>query len=208
MNDTDNSVHETKTDGNKKQRLFDKYIMPNYDFIKGLCARYTAFKDDIEENFNDVLLNFFNYIETYDNNRDLKTWIRVVTKRFIYAVNNKRLVRKNSCVLFPDPIGDISTSDTDLLGISFDEENIESAMNDGIVHALKNMPPIHKKAFMMQLSGYSLKEIASTLNRDGELDSNNINTVKTRIFAARKYLCERVDREGNPVHMNKTTKTQ
>lgn len=78
-----------------------------------------------------------------------------------------------------------------------DMSDCDDGYNDGISVALELMPKIHRKAFEMQMSGYSLKEIAKILNESGELASNNINTVKTRVFNARKFLRKHLDREGN-----------
>lgn len=173
--------------------------MPHYGYIRKLCKRYTMSKDNVEENFNDVLLNFYMYIHTYDDKRDLKNWIHVVTKRFVFNTDVKRAQRDNAALLLPDLSSKDDVSDTNEDLSVFEMESLDGAMTDGIMDALKNMPELNKKAFMLQMAGYSLKEITQILNNSGELDSNNINTVKTRIFTARKYLRERVDREGNAI---------
>lgn len=184
-----------RPNSDKKKELFNKYVMPHYDFVKKLCERYTASRQDVDENFNDVLLNLYMYIETYDESRDLKTWLHIVTKRYVFNMNKRRLVYGNSMQLTDSFSGS---------GMECDEKPCEmaccdSGYHDGISVALDLMPQIHRKAFEMQMSGYSLKEIAKILNESGELDSSNINTVKTRVFTARKFLREHIDREGNLV---------
>lgn len=197
MNDTDNASSQTKRE--EQQRLFDKLIMPHYGFIRKLCERYTLSKENVDENFNDVLLNFYIYITTYDDKRDLKNWIHVVTKRYVFSADAKRMKRDNASLLFPEFPCEDEMLNQDESFVVFETECFDGALTDGIMDALKKMPDINKRAFLLQLAGYSLKEITQILSKSGELESNNINTVKTRIFTARKYLRERVDREGNAI---------
>ena len=188
--------NEVRANSQKKRELFDKYVMPNYDFIKKLCVRYTSSKQDVDENFNEVLLNLYMYIDTYDEGRDLKNWLHIVTKRYVFDVNKKRMKYGNS-------LQDIETVYGS--GADCDDRPCEclDGYRDGLHVALDMMPKIHRKAFEMQMSGYSLKEIAKILNESGELESRNINTVKTRVFNARKFLREHIDREGNLITTNK-----
>ena len=196
MNKAD-GLGNSSSDVRRKGELFNKYIKPYYDFIRRLCERYTASKHDVDENFNDVLLNLYIYIETYDESRDLKTWLHVVTKRYVFGVNKRRMQYGNS-------LQDIETVyGTDCEDKPCEMECCDGGYHDGLSVALDLMPQIHRKAFEMQMSGYSLKEIAKILNESGELESNNINTVKTRVFNARKFLRKHVDREGNLIIENK-----
>lgn len=188
----DDDARRPKLDKNRE--LFDKYIMPNYDFIMKLCERYTEFKQDVDENFNDVLLNLFVYINTYDSNRDLRTWIHIVTKRHVFGINKQRQKYGNSFQC----IDSIEGFTVELDDADFENDSsVNGEYSDEVSTVLELMPKIHRKAFEMQLAGYSLKEIAKILNESGELDSNNINTVKTRIFNARKFVKRHIDKDGN-----------
>ena len=188
--------NDIRPDSIRKRELFDKYVMPHYDFVRKLCERYTASRNDVDDLFNDVLLNLYKYIETYDASRDLKNWLHVVTKRYVFARNRKNFK--------------ITGFELDIENVSYEELGYEEMTcsygkglyGDDLLAALGLMPEIHRKAFEMQMSGYSLKEIAKILNESGELESKNINTVKTRVFNARKFLREHVDREGNLIKEN------
>ena len=193
MNKAD-ELGNSGSDVGRKGELFNKYIKPNYDFIRQLCERYTASKHDVDENFNDVLLNFYLYIETYDESRDLRTWLHVVTKRHIFSMDEKRRMRDNSIQGTEYDIDKAPSCEIE----SYDEsEDYEKIYSDGIVRTLRSMPRIYRQAFMMQHHGMSLKEIAKALKESGDLKSGNINTVKTRIHVARKIFKESIDSEGN-----------
>lgn len=199
-------MNECVCDGNSrfnsdiKKELFEKYVMPNYEFVRKLCERYTASRQDVDENFNDVLLNLYTYIETYDDSRDLKTWLHIVTKRHVFGINKKR---QSHCNSFQELDSISENTDESNGNCNYEIGDCEGEFNDGISIALELMPQIHRKAFELQLSGYSLKEIAKILNESGELESNNINTVKTRVFNARKFLRNHLDCEGNFITSNK-----
>lgn len=193
MNKAD-ELGNSGSDVGRKGELFNKYIKPYYDFIRRLCERYTASKQDVDENFNDVLLNFYLYIETYDESRDLRTWLHVVTKRHVFSLDEKRRMRDNSIQGAEYDVYKAPSCEIDQYGESDDYEKIYS---DGIVKTLRAMPKIYRQAFLMQHHGMSLKEIARVLKESGELKSGNINTVKTRIHVARKIFKENIDREGN-----------
>lgn len=182
-----------RPNSDKKRELFDKYVMPNYNLVKKLCERYTASQQDVDQLFNDVLLNMYMYIETYDESRDLKTWLHIVTKRYVFNANKRSLRRSNSFQDLESVYGNGAEGDDK----PYEMECFDGDYQDGLSLALGLMPKIHRKAFEMQMSGYSLKEIATILHESGELESKNINTVKTRVFSARKFLRKHVDREGN-----------
>ncbi len=193
MNKAD-GLGNSSSDVRRKGELFNKYIKPYYDFIRRLCERYTASKHDVDENFNDVLLNLYIYIETYDESRDLRMWIHIVTKRHVFALDEKRRMHDNSIRGTECDIDRMPSCEID----NYDEsEDYEKIYGDGIVRTLRSMPQIYRQAFMMQHHGMSLKEIAKALKESGDLKSGNINTVKTRIHVARKIFKESIDTEGN-----------
>lgn len=193
MNKTD-GLGNSSSDVGRKGELFKKYIEPNYGFIRRLCERYTASKHDVDENYNDVLLNFYLYIESYDESKNLLTWLHIVTKRYVFACDLRRRRNDNS-IQGVDYNPDRSLSCEMEQG--FESDNFEEMYSDGIVQTLRTMPKIYRQAFLMQHNGMSLKEIARVLKESGDLKSGNINTVKTRIHVARKIFKENIDREGN-----------
>ena len=64
------------------------------------------------------------------------------------------------------------------------------------VRALSSLPKTHRDAFLLQQCGYSLKEIAAMEVEKGTLTYENIETIKRRVFNARKILREKLTRDG------------
>ena len=51
---------------------------------------YTYDSWNVEENYNEVLINFFRRIETYDTSRPIRTWLHIVTKRMVAELERRR----------------------------------------------------------------------------------------------------------------------
>lgn len=62
--------------------------------IYKLCMRYTFNPSDIEDNYIEVLTNMYKYIETYNPERSVQTWLHIVTKRCVLIwINVKKASR-------------------------------------------------------------------------------------------------------------------
>ena len=79
----------------------ENFDTPSYK----LCIKYTANPEDIDDNYVEVLTNFFKYIETYDPTKSIQTWLHIVTKRYIIDadVDNRSAV----CVIGPELAEDL-----------------------------------------------------------------------------------------------------
>ena len=67
----------------RRNELFQQYVMPFQNMIYKLVMNYTYDSWNVEENYNEVLINFFRRIETYDTSRQIRTWLHIVTKRMV-----------------------------------------------------------------------------------------------------------------------------
>lgn len=50
----------------EKERLFNKYVMPNLKDIKSLTKHYTDNYQDVDDNYNYCLAQLYNYIGSYN----------------------------------------------------------------------------------------------------------------------------------------------
>lgn len=183
----------------KRTRLFNLYVKPNYNMIYKLCIKYSFSSLTVEENYNEVLVNFYRRIETYNPARPLLTWLHIVTKRMVWDLENKRRKHDNKNddlsieayedILYPDG------ATSSMLNI----DNYQDYYNDDILAALDEMNPIHRDALLLQESGYSLKEIAKIEYEKGTLKKPNIETIKSRLLLARKFLKSRINRDGESI---------
>ncbi len=186
----------------RRNKLFQQYISPFYNMIYKLCIKYSYNSSNVEENYTEVLVNFFRRIETYDPNRPIRTWIHICTKRHVFALERKRknhdipTCDDNSVEIFgDDDICDEEGAGGNIMGV----ENYREMYNDDILSVLDELKPMHRNALILQEAGYSLKEIAEIEHQNGNLKSKNIETIKSRLFFARQYLKKRLTRDGDRI---------
>ena len=125
--------------------LFEKYVIPHRNLVYKLCIKYTANPEDIDDNYVEVLTNFFKYIETYDPTKSIQTWLHIVTKRYIIDADSKRSHMKFSDNLKVSDIGDTILDDDEINANCMSVENYRQYYNDDILEALDSLEPIYKK---------------------------------------------------------------
>lgn len=180
-----------------RNSLFEKYVTPYLNMVYKLCINYTYNPASVEENYTEVLVNFYRRIETYDPSRSIHTWLHIVTKRQIAEIERKRKRHDNKdfdqdIELFEDFV----LNDEEVSGNAMGVDNYREFYNDDILSVLDEMKDIHRDAFLLQEAGYSLKEIADIEYKKGTLKSRNIETVKSRLFLARQFLKKHLTRDG------------
>lgn len=175
--------------------LFNRYVLPHKNLIYALCIRYTFRRDDIADNYNEVLVNFFRYIHTYNPERSIQTWLHIVTKRYVYDLNlRRRLPTTDDVSIYDLPAGVLTGEDTHTNSMGMD--NYREFYNDDILRALGRLKPIYREALLLQQAGYKLHEIMEITFRNGTLKARNIETVKSRLFLAKQQLRELITRDG------------
>lgn len=179
----------------RRTELFMKYVYPHKGMIFDIAIKYTKQKKFIEDNFSDVLTTLFRYIESYSPNKCIKSWIYISSVRLILDANER-----NDRILFSDniPIDSIGDS-SDSRGVSCNSlgmDNYTEHYNDDILEALDNLPPIHKEVLLLQQAGYKISEIVEISFQNGTLKSKSSETIKSRLFLAKKKMRLLLTREG------------
>lgn len=179
-----------------RTELFNRYILPNRNLVYRLCIRYTYLQEDIADNYNEVLVNFFKYIATYDPRRSIQTWIHIVTKRFVMEQNRRhgRLpVSENVDVC---SLASALSDEDDTHGNAMGMENYREFYNDDILNALDSLKPIYREALLLQQAGYKLEEIVEISYRNGHMKSRSLDTMKSRIFLAKQQMRKLITPDG------------
>lgn len=194
MEPTDKSLDPESV--RRRTALFHQYVWPHRNLIYSLCIRYTFNQEDIADNYNEVLINFFKYIATYDPQRSIQTWLHIVTKRYVADLNHRNSQFKRSDNVDVQQIeGDLLTENnlsSNIMGL----DNYRELYNDDILRALDSLRPIYREALLLQQAGYKLSEIMEIAYRRGSLRSRNIETVKSRLFLAKQQMRNMITRDG------------
>lgn len=181
-----------------RTELFNRHVYPHRNLIFKLCIRYTFSPADIEDNYNEVLINFFKYIETYDPSRSIQTWLHIVTKRFIADMNTRRNTRyKKTDDVDVTRLADGMPDDQEVSSNCMGMDNYGEMYNDDILEALSEIKPIYREALLLQQAGYKLSEIMEICHKKGNLKTRNIETIKSRIFLAKQQIRKLIDRNGD-----------
>lgn len=172
----------------RRTELFTKLILPHKRLVYSICIKYTYDEKYIEDNYCEALVVLFRYIESYNPERPLKSWIYATTQRYMWELAKKRSkeVKSNNHIdvgSLPDELteGGISCN---CMGI----DNYHELYNDDILEALNKLPEIHREALLLQQAGYKLDEIVEISYQNGNLASKNTDTIKSRIFLAKKNM--------------------
>ncbi len=180
----------------RRQELFMKYVYPHKGMIFDTCIKYSKHKRFIEDLYSDVLTILYRYIESYDTKKCIKSWIYISAVRVILEANerNDKIVYKSHLPI--EALGD----DSDNRGVSCNclgMDNYQQYYNDDILEALESLPPIHKEVLLLQQAGYKIEEIVEISFQNGTLKSKSSETIKSRLFLAKKKMRLLLTREGS-----------
>lgn len=180
----------------RRTELFNRYILPNRNLVYRLCIRYTFLQEDIADNYNEVLVNFFKYIATYDPRRCILNWIHIVTKRFVMEQNRRhgRLPVAESVDVFK--LAPSLSDEDETHGNAMGMDNYREFYNDDILAALDRLKPIYREALLLQQAGYKLEEIVEISYRNGNMKSRSMDTMKSRIFLAKQQMRKLITPDG------------
>lgn len=178
--------------------LFYQYVYPYRNLIYHICIKYTRDRENIADNYNEVLINFFRYVGSYDPKREVKTWIYAVAVRMLAD-----LERKNARFWREGDIGATNmeqlSQESDGKDFSMEDvtlDNYRDLYSDEVLEALEEIGPMYRHALLLQVAGYKLEEICDMLYAMGNLKSRNLETTKSRLFLAKKKLKELITRDG------------
>lgn len=178
-----------------RTELFTKQVLPHKGMIYDIAIRFSREKRHIEDNYSDIMVALFKYIESYNPQRDIKSWIYTIATRLIFDNNQKygRITINHNKEVEQLP-EDVASS-----GVSYSHlspENYREHYNDDILAALDAIPIIHREALILQQSGYKITEIVEIAFQNGTLHSKSAETIKSRIYHAKRSMQQLITCEG------------
>lgn len=179
--------------------LFNKYVYPHRNLIYHICIKNTNLEDNIQDNYNEVLLNFFKYVSSYNPERPIKTWIYAVASRCIFELESKRNQFKRTGevgAIDIEEMADKLIDDYEINANHIGTDNYRELFSDEILSALEEIKPMYRFPLLLQISGYKLDEITNIMYKSKLLKTPNVETTKSRIFLAKKQLRELLTRDG------------
>ena len=172
----------------KKEELFNLYVKPNLKSIYTLAKRYTDNYQDVDDNYNYCLAQLYNYIGSYNPQQKLDTWLHICTKRACFFMNKKRSEESSHWtdieMCTPEDIYQHGTSMVAEATIGTLIDNISDEMHS----VLMQIPFQRLSPFMLYVQGMRIREITEAEWQSGHLEKRSEETVRSRIYLARKQL--------------------
>ena len=176
---TDEDLMRSFTEGDKRafEQIYDRYesFMVNFFYRKLWSDRIKA-----EDFAHDLFTKIVDKPESFDLNRNFKTWLFSVANNMCKNEYKKQEVRKNTGYDVPEGVE--AEAATQMPDTAVDAGNF----NEQLKVELNKLNDKHREVFMLRhFEGLSLKEIAETLDI-------NAGTVKSRLHHATKTLAEKL----------------
>lgn len=152
--------------------LFEKYIMPELDYIKHVCWKYWDKTTEFEDLHSSVLADLLCYIHTYDSSKPIRPWLYTAIRHDMVRFQKKQWASPIDYVdLEQYPYSHISVVD-----------NHDSY--DDVYAAIESLSPLHYEIISLRMKGYKIKEVATMLYEQGQVATDSVNIIKFKIKEA------------------------
>lgn len=169
-------------DEERKQRDFNREIIPHLDTLYNFALRLTADPNDAEDLVQDTIVKAYRFFSSYEKGTNAKAWLfRILKNSFI---NNYRKVAKKPQEVDYDEVSSFyesiraeRTDTSDLERIMFRE-----LIDDDLSRALQRLPEDFRTVVLLcDVEGFTYEEIANMLDVP-------IGTIRSRLHRGRNLL--------------------
>lgn len=183
----------------QRNQLFKEHIQPNMRLVYNVVSNFTINPSDVEDNYQESLINLLNYVHTYKPEKSVQTWIITCTIRYVGKLeaakglatpNNDEF--KKSYIERYAPKGKLKTVYIEEVAnaMHIKDETLDynnSKLSDEVEKAVLGIKPAYARAFLFRhMVGMSLDEIA-------EMEGINKSMAKHRVHMAKSLLQERLE---------------
>ena len=143
-------IRHCKTGSLKHQEMLYKLF---YGYAMGISLRYSLNRDDALEVTNDAFIKVFNNINSYNNTKPFKAWLRTVIINTAIDRRRKDLKHQQHANL------------EDAITIGQQATAVENLNVQDIFKIMGQLPPLQVTVFnLYEIDGYSHDEIAQMLS--------------------------------------------
>lgn len=156
------------TDSRTPERLFSEYVRAHDAMIRRICLGYARTDQDLEDLYQDVLVNIWRGLPNFRSDSSVKTWIYRITLNTCVST-----IRLRSRTVKGAPLDNV-------IEMADDSQESRVAIKE-LYECISTLHPLDKAVVMLWLDEYSYDEIA-------EISGLNRNNVATRIHRAKDKL--------------------
>lgn len=148
---------------------------------------YSNWGSDVDYNYSVTMERFFRYINNYNHEKPIDTWIHICVKNTMTRLNKefaKEKQRRTGIELDQA----IRTANQPTTDIAIGQRPLSETLPDEIYNALLTIPEHKLSPFLLHVQGYSVREIAQMEYKKGNTPKLMVDAIKARIFWTRTKL--------------------
>ena len=159
------------TESRRLEHIFTETIQSHDAMIRRICLGYAANPQDLEDLYQDVLVNIWRGLRSFRSESSIRTWVYRIALNTCVSTLRARSNRPSQASL------------EDVILVADDSLEKRESIKD-LYECIATLNPIDKAIMMMWLDEYSYDEIAETIG----ITRNN---VATRLHRAKEKLKEK-----------------
>lgn len=164
------------------RRAHNEFYREVFPYAMGLAMRFSSDREQSLEIVNHAFYKIFLYLNSYDPQLSLKSWVRKIVIRS--AIDQYRQNRHYKEYIIP-------LNDNFLETAALEESILDKMDAEQLLFHIQSLPPSYRMAFtLFAIEGYTHKEIAEML----EISEG---TSKSNFFKARARLAEMLTRSNS-----------
>lgn len=160
----------------KKEELFNTIVNTNQNQIRRICAYYNVNENDLQDMFQEILINIWRSLDNFKNKSSINTWVYRVAVNTALSFNGKSYKHMRLIVTADMENLNVITDDSGKEKKLIEEQQLERLQNE-----LNTLSVIDKALVSLMLEGLSMKEISDII---GITEAN----VKVKIHRIKDYL--------------------
>ncbi len=171
---------------------FEALVTAHSNMVYKLAYRMLGNEDDAQDMAQEAFIRAFNSLDNFRGDSKFSVWLHRLTSNICIDFLRARTRRPSSSLTVQssdsEEVGELEISDT---RYSPEEVLDKREMQDALARGLESLSDDFREILTLrEVQGMSYDEISALLNIE-------TGTVKSRIFRARKKLCEFLLNDGN-----------
>ncbi|WP_421869313.1 RNA polymerase sigma factor [Marinoscillum sp.] len=161
------------------RKAFDELVEERGPSIYRLCKAYCGASDELDDVYQEVLINIWKAISKFRGDSSLSTWIYRVTVNTAISHLRKQKSRPSGT---DDMLESLEYDTSDLIYKQEREQQYNQLLN-----SIEQLKPEHRVIIGLYLEDLSYKEIAEIIGKDTNYVGVNIGRIKQKLTKLMQY---------------------
>lgn len=150
-----------------KETQFTQVVREHKSTIYSVCYMFSKDQDEVDDLFQDVLINLWHGYEKFEGRSSLRTWVYKVSLNTCISIDRKKKSRPTTTILEGVDLFDDSGTDNRQLGM--------------LHHRITQLPPFDRAIVLLWLENMSYDEIGAIVGISPKNVSVKLYRIKERL---------------------------